>query len=89
MILTLELPKELENDLVDEAEQFGLSLPKYTLCLLLARPLLKTTPKSGAELVAYWQNAGVIGMRSDIDDSQQHARQLRAQAERQRQDGTH
>ncbi len=89
MILTLELPKELENDLLDEAEQFGLSLPEYTLRLLLARPLLKTIPKSGAELVAYWQNTGVIGMRNDISDSQQHARQLRAQAERRRQDEAH
>ncbi len=81
MTLTLELPKELESDLANEAEEVGLSLPEYTLRLLLARPLLQTTPKSGAELVTYWQNAGVIGMRNDIHDSQQHARKLRAQAE--------
>lgn len=71
----------------NEAEQLGLSLPDYTLRLLLARPLLKTAPQNGAELVAYWQNAGVIGMRSDIDDSQQHARTLRAHAERRQHDG--
>jgi hypothetical protein len=47
--------------------------------------LLQTTPKNGAELVNYWQQAGVIGMRSDISDSQQHARKLRAKAERRRQ----
>jgi hypothetical protein len=85
MVLTLELPKELESALVNEAEQVGLSLPEYTLRLLLSRPLLKTAPKSGAELVAYWQKAGVIGMRSDITDSQQHARKLRAKAEHRQQ----
>ena len=89
MILALELPKELEYDLASEAKQLGLSLPDYTLRLLLARPLLKTVPKSGAELVAYWQDAGVIGMRNDITDSQQQARKLRVRAERRRQDETH
>lgn len=82
MTLTLELPTELETDLLDEAAALGLSLPEYTLRLLLARPVLKAAPQTGAELVAYWQNAGVIGMRHDIDDSQQHARKLRARAER-------
>jgi len=86
MTLTLDLPKELESDLVNEAEELGMSLPDYTLRLLFARPALKATPKNGAELVTYWQSAGVIGMRSDIDDSQQHARTLRARAE-QRQHG--
>ena len=82
MILTLELPKELESDLVNEAEQLGLSLPDYTLQLLFARPTLKATPRNGAELIAYWQNAGVIGMQPDIDDSQQHARDIRMHAEK-------
>lgn len=82
MILTLELPKELEADLVNEAEQLGLSLSDYTLQLLFARPTLKTAPQNGAELIAYWQNAGVIGMRPDIDDSQQHARSIRMHAEK-------
>lgn len=89
MTLTLELPKELESDLVSEAEQLGLSLPDYTLRLLFARPALKAAPKTGAELVTYWLNTGVIGMRSDIDDSQQHARALRARAEQRQQNGTH
>ena len=81
MILTLELPKELESDLVKEAKQAGLSLPEYALRLLLARPFRQSAPKSGVELVSYWQDAGVIGMRSDITDSQQHARKLRSKAE--------
>jgi hypothetical protein len=38
-------------------------------------------PQTGAELVAYWQEAGVIESRSDILDSQAYARQLRYEAE--------
>jgi len=38
-------------------------------------------PKNGAELVAYWEREGVIGMRADITDSQAYARQLREQPE--------
>lgn len=87
MTLTLELPQELEHELVGEANQVGLSLAEYTLRLLLLRPLLATPPQSGADLVAYWQNAGLLGMRSDIPDSQQHARQLRARAEQRPQKG--
>ena len=82
MTLTLELPTELETDLLDEAAQLGLSLPEYTLRLLLARPALKAAPQTGAELVTYWQKAGVIGTRPDINDSQQHAREIRMRAEK-------
>jgi hypothetical protein len=39
-------------------------------------------PKTGSELVAYWQSEGLIGTRTDITDSQRHARQLRRQAEK-------
>lgn len=38
-------------------------------------------PTNGAELVAYWEQAGVIGSRPDITDSVGHARELRRQAE--------
>jgi hypothetical protein len=82
MTITLELPEELENELSQEADMLGLSLPDYTLRLLFLRPNLEAVPQTGAELVTYWRNAGVIGTRSDIADSQQHARQLRAKAER-------
>jgi predicted DNA-binding antitoxin AbrB/MazE fold protein len=37
---------------------------------------------TGAELVAYWQQAGLVGTRTEIRDSQQHAREIRADAER-------
>ena len=38
-------------------------------------------PTNGAELVAYWENKGLIGTRPDISDSVSHARMLRHQAE--------
>lgn len=38
-------------------------------------------PMTAAEIVAYWQQEGVIGSRSEIKDSQEHARGLRQQAE--------
>jgi hypothetical protein len=83
MNLTLELPDELERELASEAAQLGLSLSEYAVRLLSApRFVGPGAPKTGAELVAYWQAAGVTGSRPDIADSQAHARQLRAEAER-------
>ena len=38
-------------------------------------------PVTGAELVAYWQSAGLVGTRPDITDAPAHARALRKQSE--------
>lgn len=84
MSITLDLPEELESDLSTEAAQLGLSLPEYVLRLLFASPTLASRPRTGAELVEYWQAGGLIGTRPDIADSQTHARQIRDRAERQR-----
>ena len=81
MTLSLELPKDLESELKSEAKQFGLTVADYTLQLLRSRPQLQTSPHNGAELIQYWQNAGLIGYRNDIEDSQVYARRLRSQAE--------
>jgi hypothetical protein len=42
---------------------------------------MSSPPKTGAELVAYWQSEGVINSRPEITDSQSHARRLRHEAE--------
>ena len=84
MSIMLDLPQELESELVTEATQLGLPLSEYVLRLLSTRSLVEPSPTTGAELVAYWQREGVIGARPDIMDSQVHARQLRHQAERRR-----
>ena len=82
MSITLDLPQALENALATEAAQLELSLAAYVLRLLSTRSLVGAVPTTGAELVAYWQREGVIGMRPDIVDSPTHARKLRHKAER-------
>ena len=81
MNISLSLPSELEHELSTEASKLNLPLSEYILRILSFRPSLPNPPKTGAELVAYWENAGVIGSRSDIADSQEYARRLRRQSE--------
>ncbi len=81
MSITLDLPKELENELSAEATRLNLSLTEYVLRVLSTGRTVSNTPKTGADLVAYWQSQGVIGSRPDIDDSQAHARNLRHTAQ--------
>jgi hypothetical protein len=59
-------------DLSSEASR--LNLPT-----LSNRQILR--PKTGAELIAYWQSEGVINSRPDIIDSQAHARNIPHEAE--------
>ncbi|HSF39437.1 MAG TPA: hypothetical protein VLT87_06560 [Thermoanaerobaculia bacterium] len=81
MTITLELSKDLERELSAEAEKLGLPLSEYALRLLSTGRGPWSAPKNGAELVAYWQSEGVIGSRSDIEDSQAHAQEIRRKAE--------
>ena len=81
MSLTIELPEDLEQELQQEAHKLGLSISEYTTHLLRTGRLTSSHPQTGAQLVFYWQQAGLIGSRSDITDSQTHARQIRAVAE--------
>lgn len=82
MSVTLDLPHELEDELAAEAGQLGLPLPEYILRVLSITVATGDEPKTGADLVEYWQNEDVIGTRPDITDSQGHARQIRRRAER-------
>lgn len=80
MTLTLELPRELEKQLSQEAAEMGMPLSEYALYLLtLHYPTVSL--QTGAELVRYWRDEDLIGSRTDIADSQVYARQLRQQAE--------
>lgn len=81
MTITLSLPPELEHALSSEASRLNLPLSEYILRILSTRQILENAPKTGAELVAYWQSEGVIGSRPDITDSQAYARKLRHDAE--------
>ncbi len=82
MPLTLELPDELADTLTGNAAKLGLSVPDYALQLLSSVTPSNSSPKSGADLVAYWQREKLIGTRGDIVDSQLEARTLRERAER-------
>ncbi|MCF4969577.1 hypothetical protein [Nostoc sp. CMAA1605] len=81
MNMNINLPPELEKELCNEASQLNLTLSEYILRVLSVRQVLVNPPKTGAELVAYWQSEGVIKSRPDITDSQAYARQLRHDAE--------
>ncbi|MEH2235678.1 hypothetical protein [Nostoc sp.] len=81
MSINLDLPPELENELFTEASRLNLPLSEYILRILSVRQVLANPPKTGAELVAYWQNEGVINSRPDITDSQAYSRKLRHEAQ--------
>ncbi|QLE56864.1 hypothetical protein [Nostoc sp. TCL26-01] len=81
MNINLDLPPELEHELSTEASQLNLTLSEYIIHLISARKILANPPKTGAELVAYWQSEGIINSRTDITDSQAYARNLRHEAE--------
>lgn len=84
MTLTLDLTPELEARLQSEAARLGLPVNEYALHLLDESAPTKALPKNGAELVAYWEREGVLGIwadRTDIPDSPEYARLLRHKAE--------
>lgn len=81
MSISLDLPLELESELSTEASRLNLPLSGYILQVLSVRSVLSDSPRTGAELVAYWQAEGIINSRPDIIDSQVHARHLRHEAE--------
>lgn len=78
----LDLPADLESDLVAEAAERNLSLPEYVLRLLAEKRRPREQPRNGAELIAYWESEGLVGTRPDIADSASHARALRERAEK-------
>ena len=82
MSLVLDLPTELETELGVEATRLGLSLPEYALRLLAGGRAASPAPRTGAELLAYWQGEGLVGTRPEIADSLAHARALREQVQR-------
>jgi hypothetical protein len=82
MSITLDIPEDLESELSEEAHRLGLSLSDYAVQILSTGLTLTQRPKTGAELVDYWNSQGLVGTRPDISDSQAHARRLRERAER-------
>jgi len=81
MNLVLDLPKDLSDELESEARQLQLPVSEYALRLLATGRTSAMKPQTGAQLVAYWQQSGLVGGRADITDAPAHARELRRQAE--------
>jgi hypothetical protein len=82
MSLVLDLPPELETELAAEAARLRLPLPEYVLRLLAVGRLPGPKPRTGAELLAYWQGEGLVGTRPEITNGPGHARALRQKAEK-------
>ena len=80
--LVLDLPAELETELAAEANHLGVPLAEYVLRLLAGAPAASPAPRTGTELLAYWQGEGLVGTRPEITDAPAHARTLREQAQR-------
>ncbi|HCQ03157.1 MAG TPA: hypothetical protein DIT99_21815 [Candidatus Latescibacteria bacterium] len=83
MTLSIELPEALEKRLQQEATEHGMDVVVYAQQLIERG--LSDTLKTGGEIVAYWEAQGVLGAwadRSDIHDSAEYARTLRATAEK-------
>jgi hypothetical protein len=74
MSIHLDLPPELKTQLCTEALRLNLPLSEYILRVLSLGQVLSNPPKTGAELVGYWQSEGVINSRPDITNSQVYAR---------------
>jgi hypothetical protein len=85
MTIAIDLPQELEKKLSAEASKHGLPLADYVLRVLSNGGRESVNVESGADLVSYWQHEGLLGSRADIADSQQHAHDLREEAERREQ----
>jgi hypothetical protein len=77
MSISVDLPEELENELSAEATQLGISLPEYVMRVLSTGLVRGKKPETGAELIEYWQNEGLVGTRPEIPDSQAQARHIR------------
>lgn len=81
MTITIELPRDLEDELKAEAERLGLPLSEYALRILAMARRPEERPKTGAELVAYWRKEQVIGGRPLETDSPKLAREIRSRAQ--------
>jgi hypothetical protein len=82
MSLVLELSPQLESELAAQAARLQLPLAEYAMRVLAGAGVGEPKPHSGADLVAYWEQAGLIGTRPEITDPAEHARELRQRAEK-------
>jgi hypothetical protein len=82
MSLTIELPPELEAELAAEAAQLRLPLSEYLVRVIAFGRAPNPMPRTGAEVVAYWEREGLLGTLPDITDPSEHVRALREKSEK-------
>lgn len=86
MSLELDLPEDLAEQLQGEADELGLTLSDYILQVLAREKKGGVLPRTGVDLVAYWNQEGVVGFRPEIADPSKHARTLRGEAQQRHRD---
>ena len=85
MSLTIELPPDLEAELAAEAATLRLPLHEYVVRVIAFGRPPHPMPRTGAEVVAYWEREGLLGTRTDITDPSGHVRNLREKSEKREQ----
>jgi hypothetical protein len=80
MTVVLNLPDELEQQLQTKATELGLAIPEYILSLL-QQQTQPTNIQTGAQLVDYWEQQGLIGTRTDLSNVTEYADELRARSQ--------
>jgi hypothetical protein len=81
MTLTIELTPEQEAALQAQAQAAGMEASEYARELLASDLASARRPMTGAEMIAHWEQEGVIGSYGDPDvDSPELARRIRERA---------
>lgn len=79
MTITLELPPVMSERLKEEAAHWEQPLEEYVK-LLISQAMPK--PRSGAEMVAFLQEDGLIGMWADREDMKDSTAWVQAQRDK-------
>lgn len=83
MTFILEVPNDLERDLEKAAARAGMPVAEYALQILAANRVPEpAAPRTGAELLAVWEQEGLLGDGPDIEDPVKYARELRERNQR-------
>jgi hypothetical protein len=77
LTITIELTPVQEAVLQAQAAAAGVDAAEYARQLLALDLTALPLPKTGAEAIEYWQQAGVFGLFGNRGNAQEFARQLR------------
>lgn len=89
MTIILDLPNELERELEQAAAEAGLPVAEYAMRVLESsrHSVQQAAPRrTGAEILALWEQEGLLGGGPDIADPVKFARELRERNQNRRRD---